>query len=251
MSHEFQLHKEIDLPATPEEVWEAIATGPGIDSWFMGRSEVEPRRGGRARLAMGGQTTESTVTAWEPGRRFAFRTDTGGEGGFMAFEYLIEGRDQGSTVLRLVQSGVLNDDWETEYEAMKTGWEMYLHTLSAYLTHFPGRTATPVTAIRPMAADRDRAWMVLTRELGLSAAITDGDAVRLTPAGLAPIDGVIDFAASGYLGVRGGDGLYRFVHSGDDRGKAVVLGHHLFRGEADARRAERAWQDWLGRLSFG
>ena len=30
----------------------------------------------------------------------------------MAFEYLIEGRDGGSTVLRLVHSGMLGDDWE-------------------------------------------------------------------------------------------------------------------------------------------
>ena len=35
--------------ATPEEVWQAIATGPGIDSWFMGRNEVEPGEGGRPR----------------------------------------------------------------------------------------------------------------------------------------------------------------------------------------------------------
>ena len=26
---------EVEVPGTPEEVWEAIATGPGISSWFM------------------------------------------------------------------------------------------------------------------------------------------------------------------------------------------------------------------------
>jgi hypothetical protein len=26
-------------------VWEAIATGAGIDGWFMGRNQVEPREG--------------------------------------------------------------------------------------------------------------------------------------------------------------------------------------------------------------
>ena len=39
--HEFSLTHDIDLQATPEQVWAAIATGPGIDSWFMGRNEVE------------------------------------------------------------------------------------------------------------------------------------------------------------------------------------------------------------------
>jgi hypothetical protein len=50
-------------------VWEAIATGPGIDSWFMGRNEVEPREGGRARMTLAGHTQESTVAAWEPSKQ--------------------------------------------------------------------------------------------------------------------------------------------------------------------------------------
>ncbi|WP_143737006.1 SRPBCC domain-containing protein [Microbispora sp. GKU 823] len=48
MPHEFELHKEIELDATPEQVWEAIATGPGVDSWFMGRTEIEPVEGAAA-----------------------------------------------------------------------------------------------------------------------------------------------------------------------------------------------------------
>src|SRR6478609_918098 len=107
MSHEFELHKEIPLEATPEQVWDAIATGPGIDSWFMGRTEVEPRVGGRASLTMPGFTAESTITAWEPPQRFAYRSTPDESGAFMAFEYLIEGRDGGSTALRLVHSGIM------------------------------------------------------------------------------------------------------------------------------------------------
>ena len=26
---------EVEVPGTPEEVWQAIATGPGISSWFV------------------------------------------------------------------------------------------------------------------------------------------------------------------------------------------------------------------------
>ena len=63
--------------------------------------------------------------------------------GIYAMEYLIEGRDHGSTTLRLVQNGILGDNWENEYAAMKVGWGRYLGTLAAYLEHFPGRTATP------------------------------------------------------------------------------------------------------------
>ena len=56
MPHEFELRKEITLDATPEQVWEAIATGPGIDAWFMGRNQVEPREGGRSSMTIGGHT---------------------------------------------------------------------------------------------------------------------------------------------------------------------------------------------------
>ena len=76
MAHRFEITKDVEVGATPEEVWEAIATGPGMDSWFMGQSEVEPREGGRARWSIGGYTEDSTVTIWDPPKRFV-NTGTG------------------------------------------------------------------------------------------------------------------------------------------------------------------------------
>ena len=35
---------EVEVPGTPEEVWQAIATGPGISSWFV-PAEFEMRDG--------------------------------------------------------------------------------------------------------------------------------------------------------------------------------------------------------------
>jgi uncharacterized protein YndB with AHSA1/START domain len=251
MAHEFELHKEIELDATPEQVWEAIATGPGVDSWFMGRNQIEPHEGGVARMALFGQTQESTVTAWEPRKRLAHRSDEGEDGTFMAFEYLIEGRESGSTVLRLVQSGFLGDDWETEYEAMKEGWDMYLHALAQYVTYFPGRAATVISAIRPQAAAREHAWTVVKSEFGLTGTVNEGDPVRLTVAGLPPVEGVVDYAGlPTFLGVRTDDALYRFIHSGPQRGDVMVLGHHIFSGDADPEETAQAWQSWLTRL-FG
>ncbi len=46
MAHAFEIAQDIEVDATPEQVWEAIATGPGLDSWFLGHSEIEPRQGG-------------------------------------------------------------------------------------------------------------------------------------------------------------------------------------------------------------
>ncbi|MEO3924037.1 SRPBCC domain-containing protein [Micromonosporaceae bacterium B7E4] len=252
MGHEFELRKEIELAATPEQVWAAIATGPGIDSWFMGHTEVDPREGGRNAFTMAGQTEEATVTAWEPGKRFGYGTEPGPDGTFMAIEYLIEGRDQGSTVLHLVQSGVLGDNWESEYEAMQAGWDMYLGTLAAYVRHFPGRHGSTVAAFRPGAGEPDQVWAAVAGAFGISGQITEGAPARLTLDGLPPVEGVVDLTGlPTYFGVRTDDALYRFLHSGTDRGSVLVLGHHLFGADVDQARAERAWQDWVTQLPIG
>ena len=51
---------EVEVPGTPEEVWQAIATGPGISSWFV-PTEVEERDGRRRRLP-------TSARAWTPSR---------------------------------------------------------------------------------------------------------------------------------------------------------------------------------------
>jgi uncharacterized protein YndB with AHSA1/START domain len=245
MPREFELRKEITLDATPDQVWEAIATGQGIDAWFMGVNQVEPREGGRTAMTIAGHTEEGVVTAWEPGRRFASRSGSPGDAQFMAFEWLIEGRGDGTCVLRLVQSGVLGDDWETEYDALTKGWGLYLHTLAQYLEHFRGRAAVPVMAMHPGAGDPGRAWPVLTTGLGLGGQPSEGDKVRLTPEGLDPVEGVVDWVSPEALGIRGDDGLYRFIRGYEG---TAVASHHLFAAERDPGEAERAWQQWLTRL---
>jgi len=246
MGHEFEGHQEFELDATPEQVWEAIATGPGINSWFMGRNEVEPREGGTVRMAFGDYTPESTITAWDPLKRFAHHSGVAEDGRFIAYEFLIEGRAGGSTILRAVTSGFLpGDDWEAEFDAMTKGGELFFRTLVAYLTHFPGRTATPITAFGPMVTDWDHAWAVLHRELGLTSTVAEGDQVRFTPDGLAPIEGVVYFVNPHTLGVRTSDALYRFLRGFHG---PMIVGHHLFAGGVNRERTEHAWQSWLTTL---
>ncbi len=62
---------EVEVPGTPEQVWEAIATGPGISAWFVS-TEVDGRPGGAVTSSFGpGMDSLSTITAWEPPHRFA------------------------------------------------------------------------------------------------------------------------------------------------------------------------------------
>ncbi|MEU5975851.1 SRPBCC domain-containing protein [Streptomyces sp. NPDC047315] len=244
MTHPFEIELETTLPASPQEVWDAIATGPGLDSWFMGRNEVEPCEGGAFVMETGGHREEAVITAYEPGKRFATRTPTAEDGRFMAVEYLIEGRDGGSTVLRLVHSGMLGDDWQDEYDALRAGWPFHLHTLREYLTHFAGRTGVPVFAVAPPGERPvQEVRAALNRALSLPAGVESGARVHVEPAGLPLMDGEVVWAEEGRIEVRTGDGLYTFhVFPG-----VVLMFHHLF-GADGAADAEAAWRSWLARL---
>ena len=245
MPREFELSTDITVGATPEEVWAAISTGPGIDSWFMGRTELEPGEGGAVRLNMGVYEMRSEITVWDPPRRLAHQTGVEPDGTFRAFEYVVEGRDQGSTVVRAVMSGFLGaDNWETEYNALSQDGPIYPYTLGQYLTHFLGRTAKPITGFGSTQVTREDYWRRLLAGLGLDGPVEVEDSVRLAPAGLAAIDGVVDYRSPTQLGVRSGNGLYRFIHG---LHSTVVIGHHLFDADIDQPDAERSWVDWLDR----
>src|SRR3954470_23256640 len=102
MSHDFEIADEITVEATPEQVWAAIATGPGIDSWFMGDTTVDPGR--TVTVAFGGYGAAHTVEAWQPGERLAYADRDDATGRFVAYEFLVAGRAGGGTVLRAVTS---------------------------------------------------------------------------------------------------------------------------------------------------
>ncbi|GGP34239.1 SRPBCC family protein [Saccharothrix coeruleofusca] len=239
MGREFEAVNEVELDGvTPEQVWQAIATGPGIDSWFMGRNEVEP--GVAVRSAFGGYQPTHPITAWEPGEHLAYGGEKAPDGRFVAYEFLVEGRDRGSTVLRMVTSGFLpGDDWEDEYEAMLAGGEMFWATLVQYLRHFAGRAATPVTAFGPPVADWAATWTALGRALGLDRPAETGDRVRLDGA-----DGVVYFANAQTVGVRAEDALYRFFRGA--QGGLTAMHHFFTPVDADT---ERVWASWIGDLS--
>lgn len=247
MGREYEIRKEIEVDASPEEVWQAIATGPGITSWFMPH-EVEPGEGGKVRLTVEGYETSADITAWEPHKRLAYRGETAQDGTVHAMEYLIEGRDGAATVLRFVHSGFLGEDWSDEYEAgLAHGWDLYLHTLREYLTHFAGRPVTFVNANGPAASAAPDGWSTLWAGLGLAGPVEVGQAVRLTPAGLPPLAGVVDYLGDEFLGVRTEDGLYRF-HGMARMGMPIAVGHHIYRDDLDRTEADRAWTAWLAGL---
>jgi hypothetical protein len=206
----------------------------------MGRNDVEPREGGTAAMDTGGHREQAVITAYEPGLRFASRTDPGADGRFMAFEYLIEGRDGGSTVLRVVHSGLLGDDWQDEYDALRRGWPFHLNTLRQYLAHFPGRTAVPVFGMAPSGA-RPAAEIraLLADSLALPTPLAIGERANGGPEDAPLSDGEVVWADDERFELRTADAIYTFHHGSG----VVLMFHHLFEPRTDL--AEAAWQQWL------
>ncbi len=63
---------EILVPGTPEQVWQAMATGPGSSAWFV-KTEIEPRVGGALKFDFGeGAVAAGEVTTWEPPQKFGY-----------------------------------------------------------------------------------------------------------------------------------------------------------------------------------
>jgi uncharacterized protein YndB with AHSA1/START domain len=244
MGHPFEITKDVEVGATPEQVWDAIATGRGQDSWFMGRNTVEPRQGGTSTFSIGDYTATSTVTTWEPPTRFAFAQEPDPDGSFHRFDYRVSERPGGGASIRYEHTGMLGDDWEAEYEAMQEGDPAYVFKLQQYLTFFAGRYATSVEAIGPDVADREHAMALYRRALGLADDVQVDDPVKAELDGIGTIDGSVDFVSPSFLGVRTADAILRFIWAFDGRS---MVGHHLFADGVDRAEAERAWGDWLAR----
>lgn len=237
MSREFECSREVELPATPEQVWEAITTGSGQAGWLW-PSEIEPREGGRADLG--------TVTAYDPPKHFAVRAE-GPDGWFNALEMVLEARDGGTTVMRYVHSGVFTDDWDTQYDAVGHHTDFYLHTLGQYLRYFPGRTAAYVTGDGPAPSTAPDALDTLRAGLGLGAGAAEGDRVSVPVEGLGPVEGTVDYLRSQFIGIRSDDTLHCFF-ARNKWGAPVSFSHHLFAEDADAEKTRQAWQSWLDGL---
>jgi hypothetical protein len=229
MPREFEIAREILLEATPEQVWETIATEAGLAAWFQ-PSPVDP--------------SSDMVAAWEPGRRLAIRTPKAQDGSVHAFEYLIEGRAGGSAVLRFVHSGVTGDDWNDEYQSITSGgWDMYLYTLAQYHRHFAGRPAVYIEAEGPPSSAAPEAWEDLVKAL-TSRPAQLGAAVHMELVQIGPVEGVIDYVNPNYVGLRTADALIRF-HGRSALGMTVAVSHHAYNGDIDAERTRSSWESWL------
>ncbi|MFH8564273.1 SRPBCC domain-containing protein [Streptomyces sp. NPDC017988] len=239
----FEIAREFEVEGSPAEVWAALTTGTGGWLWPM---KYEPREGGAA--PFGG-----TVTRWEPPHRLTARVQGSDHGPgrppdrLDQLDHTIEPRDGGRrSWLRYVQRGSFADDWDRRYDDAIRHTDFHLHTLCQYMAYFAGRPAVfsalngPPTSVAPDAFTR------LARALGLPDDAAEGARVRVEAPG-EELDAVIDFRSRYFIGLRTDDALHRFFGR-NHSGAPVRVSVHDFGPQADTKRTELAWQDWLHHL---
>ena len=163
---------EVDIEATPEQVWQAIATGPGVASWFMNmESEFDERVGGEIRARMGDQMVPvGKITAWDPPNHFASEGDNAYGPGTpkVGYEWTVEAKDGGSCRLRLVQTHFADDDaWDTQLGDAEAGWASFFHVLRNYVERHLGEPSAIVQGMGPVPGELDEAFTRLTSSLGI------------------------------------------------------------------------------------
>jgi uncharacterized protein YndB with AHSA1/START domain len=238
---------QAEVPGTPEQVWEAIASGPGITAWFV-PTELDPREGGDVTFDFGGGL-ESTakISGWEPPHRIAYDEQwpaKSGEFVTLATEFLVEAQSGGTCIVRTV-STFSATGFDDELADMAEGWSSMLDNLRVYLTHFPGQAPSTVRALSTSDKPKEEAWARLLAALGLDDA-REGERVA-TAAGAPALAGVVERRGEEDLLVRTDDALANFAaYSWDGRTTAAIRAVRFGPGaDASAASETKAWEEWF------
>lgn len=248
---------EVEVPGTPEQVWQAIATGPGVSAWFVPTEVEEDESGTPAKVISHfgpGMDSIAAVTAWEPPHRFAATSeDLGPNAPPVASEWIVEARSGGTCVVRVVHSLFAeSDDWDNQLESWEGGWPDFFRILRLYLTYFAGQRCTTLQFNGVASEPRSEAWAALTGPLGLAGAVR-GER-RRTRAGAPPLAGLVERTGEGEypeeLLLRLDEPAPGLAHLfAMPMGSQVYLSIRFFlygdQVPEAAARAEPLWQAWL------
>lgn len=247
---------QVEIDASPEQVWEAIATGPGISAWFV-PAEVDGHEGGKVTFDFGSMGREtSQVAAWAPPERLVIGFDQWGESEGHALELLVEARDGGSCVVRLVHSGFgPGAEFDDEIHQTTTGWAGFLHNLRLYVERFAPQPVAKIFSHGGWDGPHAAGWSGLTDALGLPLpALVEGQRVATSAeaaaAGAPQMAGVVsrhDGATVTLLVDEPAAGYVIVAAEGPDGGVFMNLSAYLF-GDGSAEAAERLgpeWEKWM------
>jgi uncharacterized protein YndB with AHSA1/START domain len=249
-----------NLPGTPEQVWQAVATANGISGWFL-PTDMEERAGGAVLFHMGEDDSRGTITGWDPPHRLEFEEPewaalTGHESSSvtpMVTEFLVEAESGGTCVLRVVSSAFgSGSDWEQEFfHDMQEHWAPFFDNLRLYLTHFPGQRVTSLSLTADVPGPVDDVWSAVRDALGAVETGADVEVRDLS----GRVERISSTPGVRELLVRLMDPLPGYVdfstHSKGDGVSAVSVEGYLFSDAAPAyvERERPVWKAWLESLA--
>jgi uncharacterized protein YndB with AHSA1/START domain len=187
------VQSEAEVPGTPEQVWQAIATGPGVSSWFV-PCQIEERVGGTIISSFGpGMDSTDTVTSWDPPHRYSTDGSEMTPGGpTMATEWTVEARSGGTCVVRVVHSWFAEtDEWDGQFESTVIGWAAFFRDLALYLVNFSGQPSETFQLMGFSTGSQEATWEKLLKALGLEGKVV-GDGIS-SPAGAPMLSGEIKY----------------------------------------------------------
>ena len=244
-----------EMPGTPEQVWDAIATGNGISSWFL-PTDMDARVGGAVVFHMGETSSEGVVTTVDAPHRIVYEEPdwaglSGHEGADvtpLVSEFIVEAQSGGTCVVRVVSSAFgTGADWEQEFfDEMEHGWLPYFDHLRLYLQHFPGQKVTRLHLEAHRPGTTKDAVDAMQQSLGIDKVGQQVDAHGL--------DARVDMIEDERVLLRTDDPVPGYItlyawDMGDGRAY-VTVGGYLFTEKAPAYvEAEQAnWKTWLDDL---
>ena len=246
---------EVEVPGTPEEVWQAIATGPGISSWFV-PTRSEERQGGEVVSNFGpGMDCPATITAWEAPKRFVAESVMGPPGSpKVATEWSVEARAGGTCLVRVVHSLFTDtDDWDNQLDGLEQGWPTYFRILRMYLERFKGMACSAMEFVGFSSDSETKAWQKAGGELGLLK-VAQGQKWS-APEGFPRMTGLVDALGQG---MHSNTVLLRldtpapgsaYIGAFTCGGMVMVcMSVYLYGAKAKAavERDEPIWQKWMG-----
>ncbi len=251
-----RLEFSVEVPGTPEQVWQAIATAKGMSAWFL-PTEMEEREGGSLHFTMGPEMgSDGHVTRWDPPHRLVYEEDWAALMGkdpatlsALTSEFLVEATSGGTCVVRVTSSGFgTGADWEEEFWAdMGTNWMPFFDNLRLYLAHFPGQEATSMEVSASHPGDAAALWQATHDALGLGG---QGVAVEVRGA-TGTVERVGERQTLVRLTAPLPGMLAVFAYGNGDGTATVGVRAYLFSPDAAAyvSREEPAWRQWLQELA--
>jgi uncharacterized protein YndB with AHSA1/START domain len=246
---------EVEVPGSPDEVWAAIATGPGVTAWFVPTEVINGPDGKPAQVKMNfgpGMDSIATCTSWDPPRKFSAESSWGPDQPPIATEWHVESRGGGKCVVRVVHSLFAStDDWDNQLESTETGWPFFFKILRLYLQHYRGLGSAKIQAMAFTPIGGEDAWKAIAEPLGLRN-LTAGQRWA-APSGVPKLAGMVEET-------HGGDhpsvilridepapGIATFAAFVCGGPTQVQMNVWLYGegGRAIAQRDEPAWQKWL------